>query len=168
VKQNAEYLETITLALSDNREAFEELTTWANDDSHVFSSRAKQVYHSIIESHSEGFYSIRPWSYLPKEISSASPPLKLHEIKSIYETVLPLTREAIIEYVGHQQYDIPDKEKMEFLADILRNESNLRVMTYAGRVFKHKAKLAGFELQIEPIMANELLEWWDENRDKFP
>ena len=67
-----------------------------------------------------------------------------------------------MEYIWNRT-DIPKKDKMNFLVDVLSNkEESLTVTERAGRIFNAAAKL-----QYKGLATDRFLDWWSENGSKI-
>ena len=151
---------TILAAQNDDRPAFDQLGAWAEDKKYPFTAEAEQTWITILDSHNSpmmaGGFTI-PWN-------EGVDPLKLslEELKATYKQAPPQIRVMLVEYIWKKRTDIPKHDRMQFLADVLRNDSSLRVVEYAGLYFAGESKT-----KLKRLAVKQHLEWWEKNKDSI-
>ncbi|MCH8010664.1 MAG: hypothetical protein IIA61_01745 [Candidatus Marinimicrobia bacterium] len=159
LRETAKYLMTVSAAQNDDRKAFDQLEKWLLDKNSPFSENAKQAWEKILDIHAQPWYTSGykvPW----KEGIDPSK-LSISELRSFYNDVPATVRLALVEYIWERS-DLPKKERMQFLVEVLKNDSSLKVVEYAGRFFTQESGQ-----QLKPLAVKALLDWWDENREKI-
>jgi hypothetical protein len=153
-----EFTNTVVSAQADDRRAFDKLKGWAGDPAFPYHREALQAWQKVFEEHcqliSMGGFTI-PWS-------PGVDPSKFDLTRLIAEySMLPEEMKiAMLEYIRNRS-DIPKKERMAFMIDVMNTSLTLTTMEYAGRNF---AALA--ELKIKPMALEYFTKWWAENKDK--
>jgi hypothetical protein len=72
-----------------------------------------------------------------------------------------LLKPALLEYIWKRD-DIPKVDRLDFMIDVMKNDSSLTAVEYAGRHFT-----SGTELTIKPLAVEYLVEWWKNHRHEF-
>jgi len=156
-----EFLMTVIEAQNDGRVAYDKLLKWSEDESFKLNRQAWQAWMGISSKHNPIAYRTNravPW----KEGVDPSK-LSLSELKRNYQSqeALSFYKPALIEYIWERQ-DIPKKDRMEFLVDVIRNDKSLTAVEYAGRFFSQ-----GAGIKLHPLGVKAALKWWEENQDRF-
>ncbi|MBI5056710.1 MAG: hypothetical protein HZB61_08860 [Nitrospirae bacterium] len=146
---------------NDDREAFDKLKRWANDESHPFSKRSKDALTTIFINHDPVFYGSDMTILWPNDID-LSKLITIKALRQIYETAPSTTKPALIEYIWEKRVDISKKDRINFLIDVLQYDKSLLAVEYAGRYFAKE-----MNLQINPIAVDDLLESWKNSKDKY-
>lgn len=157
LEQATQFTMTVIAAQTDDRKAFDQLVTWAKVKSHPFSSRAGQAWGMILDQHNPPFVRIGkvPW---PDRIDDPSK-LTFQQLRQGYESALVFVKPALIAYISKRQ-DIPKKDRMQFLADVIEHDESLKAVEYAGRYFMKEAGL-----KFKPLAVTPILEWWRNNKN---
>lgn len=151
---------TVIAAQSDDRKAYDRLKAWADDSSYPFSSHARDAWDTIRGEHSKPFYSSGftvPWR---KDVDPSK--LTLGELQRTYE-FSPSLKVPLIEFIWKRE-NIPKKDRMQFLIDVMQNDQSLKAVEYAGRYFIDGANL---KIKISPMAVEYLVNWWEDNKGKF-
>lgn len=156
-QQLAEFTATVQAAQNDDRRAFDKLRQWAEDRKYPFAGRASQAWRTILDQHSQPWFASGfgvPWreGVDPSKFGIA-------DLKNIYEQVPPALKPALIEYVWNRQ-DIPKRDRVVFLVDILAKDESLRAVEYAARYLEQEAKL-----RVKPLAVEEYMKWWRSKGD---
>ena len=156
-----EFMMTVINAQNDVRKSHDKLLLWSKDKSFVLNSQAWQAWKEIVNKHNPIAY--RSNRSLPWKEGVDPSKLTLSDLKRNYQNqeTLSFYKPALIEYIWKRK-DIPKKERMAFLIDVIRNDDSLTAVEYAGRFF---AKGAGIKLH--PLAIEEYSKWWEENREKY-
>jgi hypothetical protein len=152
LRETSEYVMTVVAAQNDDRKAFDQLKTWADDNSSPFSVRAEQVWNKILSEHATPFsYSgfTVPWT---EGVDPSK--LSLEELKAAYRSAQPNIRLALLEYIWNRE-DIAKNQKMAFLVDVMKTDASLQVVEYAARFFMKESNQ-----KIKPLAIDPLLKWW--------
>lgn len=149
---------TVLAAQHDDRRAYERLWSWHQDGDSPFQKPAGNAIQTILNEHEP---TIRREFTAIDWMSAADPnKLTLEELRVAYQQA-PLDRRlAILGFTWKKRIDIPKKDRLEFLADVLRSDMSLRVLEYAGRYFEE-----GTHDKYKPLAYQAHLKWWAENRD---
>ena len=76
-----------------------------------------------------------------------------------YKQAPPHIRIGILEFLWETRTDIPKRERLELLAQVLREDDSLKVVEYAGRWFAQ-----GTGDGLKPLAIPLHLKWWNENK----
>jgi len=155
----SEYTMTVLKAQSDDRNAFDKLKEIALEENNPFSSNAKHAWITILESHNKPYFIADkkyPWN---KNCDPSK--LTLLELSQLYNTTYNYLKPNLIEYIWKRE-DIPKIERLDFLIDVIKNDSSLTAVEYAGRYFKSESGQ-----KIKPLAAENFINWWKNNRDSF-
>jgi hypothetical protein len=151
---------TVLAAQNDDRRAFDQLNAWAEDKNYPFMTEAKQTWINILDSHNSpmmmGGFNI-PWS---EGIDPTK--LSLEQLKVDYKEGPRQLRVAMIEYIWTKRIDIPKRDRMQFLVDVLRNDSSLRVVEYAGLYFTGAS-----QDKLKRLAIKQHIEWWEKNKESI-
>ena len=58
--------------------------------------------------------------------------------------------------------DIPKNEKIKFLINVLQNDKHLNVIAAASSKINEERKV-----KEHPLGTDEILKWWEENKEKY-
>lgn len=155
-----EFTLTIIAAQSDDWSAFHKLEGWSNDKSFPFQEMAAKATVRIRSSY-VGFIS-EPYLEIPWNKDTDPKKLSLDELKSIYASLDPLFHAALVHTVW-QRSDIPKKERMEFLMNVLETSNSLTAKDYAGKFFVEGT--GDKNLKWSPFVTTPILSWWTENKE---
>jgi hypothetical protein len=154
-----EFNMTAIAAQGDDRKAFDKLEIWANDKAYPFSSLAENVWWNILQDRGGRL----PGGHFVLEWRDGIEPskLSLEQLRRTYETITTRLKPALIQFIWNRN-DITQKDRMQFLMDVIENDQSLTAVEWAGRFFT-----TGAELQKNPIHVKVLVDWWKNNKDKF-
>jgi len=158
LRETSEYVMTVVAAQNDDRKAFDQLKTWADDKSSPFSARAAQAWSKILDEHATPFFKglTVPWA------ESVDPSkLSLDQLKATHRSAPPHIRVALLEYIWNRG-DIAKKQKMAFLVDVMKTDASLQVVEYAARFFMKESNQ-----KIKPLAIDPLLEWWAKHKNEY-
>jgi hypothetical protein len=163
----AQYTTTVLAAQNDDRAAFDQLQAWSKNKSFPLAPDAGRAW-SAIEASNETLmldYSV-PWK------SGTDPGrLNLVDLHKDYESSsIPSVRIAIVQYIAKRS-DIPKKERLRFLVDVMQHDPSLKVVTYAGQSFGQLAQLnpsSGPFLKFPALSQEYFYKWWKDNASKVP
>jgi len=154
-----EFTNTVVAAQSDDRKAYDKLKAWADDPTFRYSKESLQAYVKVMDDHSSGMYSSGftvPWS---AEFDPAK--LDLQALSAIYRTAPDHVKLGLIEYIWGRK-DLTRLSRLDFLMSVIRTDSSLKAVEYAGRYFTQ-----GTELKIKPVATDYLSQWWTEHRNEI-
>lgn len=139
-------------AQMDDRKAFDQLKTWAKDSSFPLSSQAKRMWQDIINEHNQplALDLMVDW---PKNFDPSKKTLE--QLKSGYEFTPIKNKPAMIQYIWKRS-NFDKQGKRDFLATVLRNDTSLKAVEYAGYFL-----IKEFDLKHKPLDIDELLECWE-------
>ncbi len=154
-----EFTMTVVAAQNDDRNAFDTLKEWSKDKENPFSSRAAQTWSTIFESHNEPIYLSNftaPWKegFDPSKLS-------LPELVKQYQGAPAQVKPALLEYIWKRN-DIAKVERLDFMIDVMKHDTSLTAVEYAGRHFT-----AGTGQKIKPMAIEYLVDWWEKHKPEF-
>lgn len=159
IKMESDFISTVVAAQNDDRVAYDRLRKIEKDTADWNNIRAGRAADVIFEQHNSPMYNsglVIPW--LPG-INPAE--LSLQKLKLDYNSAPPILRPAFIEYIWSRN-DISKLQRLDFMTEIMRTDSSLTAVEYAGRYFT-----AGTGLKLKPLATEYLLNWWSEHRPEF-
>jgi len=150
----ATLISTTVKAQGDDRNAYDQLWAWSKDDSFTLNKEAKRAADSIMEQYDQIIMVPRvQW----KE-GVESNLLSLRRLSYNYWIEADKeTRIAILSFVW-KRTDIPQRDRLGFLVDVMRKEQSIRLAEYAGRIFS-KATDNG----LKPLALVDHIKWWEES-----
>ncbi len=151
-----EFTATVQAAQSDDRRAFDKLWDWGNDKNYPFSKNAERAHMAILESHSRLI--VMAWPTLVWNENVDPSTLNYNVLKNAYKEIHIDMRQPFIKYL-YDRKDISRIEKVEFLINVIKNDSSLKAVEYAGRVLLDLENLRFKALEI-----GKFIKWWEENR----
>jgi hypothetical protein len=149
----------VLAAQTGSRMAFDQLRGWAEDKSFPLSVASAQAWGAVMDSHesplmSTGFNVSWRDGFDPAKSS-------LDGLKQVFKSSHPpQSRLGIMEYIWRRQ-DIPKKDRLSFLVEVMKTDPSLQVVEYAARYFKEESKDNFKNLYIEGH-----LKWWDEHKNE--
>jgi len=155
----AEFLGTVVAAHSDNRKAFDKLKVLSNDSSFPFADMAHKAHLVILAKHSEPMMVKRSLNWR-EEVDPSK--LSLDDLRAAYAGADPLSKTAFIDYIWERK-DIPKRDRVQFLIDVIRNDDSLMAVEYAGKYLWPVMKK-----QHRPLESEAILQWWEENSMVWP
>lgn len=159
LKTYTELNSTILAAQSDSRTAFDQLRKWAEDSAYPLSGISGQAWVAVMDSHESPFMSTGFKVTWKEGFDPASS--SLHNLKEEFKGALPQHRIGIIEYVWNRQ-NIPKKDRLSFLVEVMQTDPSLQVVEYAARYFKQESKDNFKNLY---LMGH--FKWWDEHKNEL-
>ena len=158
LKSFNEFSLTLTKANNDDREAFNKLKSWTKD--HIFSDLANSAIIKIRASYARVFFIPGYLSISWKEEVNPSK-LTFQVLLEEYKSIPPRYHADLVNYIWKRK-DIPIKDRMQFLVDVLKKGKSLTAVYYAGKLFAKETKN-----EWSPFVIKPLIEWWWENKDKI-
>jgi hypothetical protein len=154
-----DFTNTVVAAQNDDRRAFDRLKSWSESGEYQYSKEAAQAYQKVMDDHS------KPWTIggfkVPWKEGFDPSKLSIDSLAAQYAAAPPQLRPALLEYVWGRS-DISKKSRMGFMMDVMRTDSSLAAVEFAGRYFT-----SGADLKIKPLAVDYLYEWWQKNRDSL-
>jgi hypothetical protein len=146
-------------AKNGDRNAYDKLIKLSKDPNYKFKKNAAKAWKTIFESRSKSFYSSGftvPWK-------EGVDPLQfdIDKLKNEYYNAPVNLRVALIEYI-YKREDISQIRRLDFLIEVIKSDSNLDAVEYAGRFFSNKTNL-----KIKAMAIDYFIDWWEENREKY-
>lgn len=156
LKDLSDLLFLVTRAHNDDREAYKKLIEMGADDHHPQRKLAASTAVSVMLAHSSSFYNSGfHIDWLPLIVPEKIP---LFILKKEYAEIDTGMKPALLEFVAIKRTDIPLKERVTFLTEVMRTETSLRALEYAGRFFMRLTKFnAG------PLETERMIDWWAKN-----
>ena len=154
-----EFTMTVVAAQNDDRMAFDMLKKWSEDKNNRFSAKATQAWSTVFESHNKPYFISGltvPWNegFDPSKLS-------LPELAQQYTNAPAQLKPAFLEYIWKRD-DISKVERLDFMIKIMKQDSSLNAVEYAGRFFT-----SGTDQKIKPLAVEYLVEWWKNHRHEF-
>lgn len=154
-----EFTMTVVAAQNDDRKAFDKLKEWSKEKNYRFSSRAAQAWNTIFENHNKPFFFSDltvPWieGIVPSNLS-------LPELAKQYRKAPTQLKPALLEYIWKRD-DIPKIERLDFMMYVIKHDSSLTAVEYAGRHFT-----SGTNQKIKPMAVEYLADWWEKHKQEF-
>ena len=149
-----DFASAVVAAQSNDRSAFEQLKTWSEDSSLPYRHKAHVALRKVMQSYNPAITG-EPVDFPWKEGFDPSR-LSIRDYTTLYDKV-GIYKASLMKCVWSIAY-LPRKEKMQFLVNILKDEKDLGVLEYAGRLFKRESKQDVFN-----IAYWEHLTWWEEH-----
>lgn len=152
----SQFTQMAIAAQNDDRRALDQLEVWANDPSFPLRSQASATWATILDSHAPAIYQSGftvPWrdGVDPSRLTVA-------DLRNEYRAAPVYLRPALIEYVWSRQ-DIPELDRMAFLVEVVRTDTSLRAVEYAGRQLS-----SALGANLKPVAVRPLLEAWERRR----
>jgi hypothetical protein len=158
-----DFTTTVLAAESYERKAYDQLNTWAGDSSFQYAalaSKAAQAIQANVEflmldyklSWNQG---VDPTKFGMDDL------IRYYESPE-FSTARPNVKIAMIQYIARRT-DISEKQRLQFLLNIMQNASNLKVLAYAGNEFRTIIKL-----QYPATDVAAFREWLKNNEEKVP
>lgn len=150
------FMRTVLAAQNDDRRAFDQLEVWANDPGFPLRAEAGSAWATILDQHAKPFFASGftvPWK-------QGVDPSKftLADLKREYASAPLFLRPALVEYVWNRQ-DIPKRDRMAFLAEIVARDTSLNALEYAGRLLSD-----ALEAKLKPLAVKPLLQVWEQKK----
>jgi hypothetical protein len=143
----------------DDRGAYDQLRVWAKDASFPFQETAKQTVEKILDESATFYKLLKPVLEVPWNEGVDPNKLTLSRLREEYKGAPARTRFALVRFVWEKRRDISRKERLQFLADVLKDEKSLDVCKLAGHYFSDDAD------GIVPLGIEGHLEWWERNKE---
>lgn len=154
----ADYLDVVNSAKNDDRQAFDQLKSWASDSKFIKHQDAIRAFWSIVDTFETPIIITftGQWEIEPSKLSYEL--LRNTYITSIagkpYEYRLRL-----VQYLWARK-DFSKKQKMALLIEVMKNDTSLRVVAEASRLFQDESKQ-----KIKRLLVDYMYEWWEKNKD---
>lgn len=142
----------------DDRDAYEQLRIWAEDVSFPLKETAIQTMQTILDESDSPVF--QHGFKVPWEEGVDPNKLTLSHLWETYKSAPERIRMGIIEFLWVNRVDISKKERLQFLADVLRDDKSLKVVKFAGHYFSE-----GTGDGFVPLAIKEHLEWWEKNKE---
>ncbi len=156
-----EFTSTAIMAQNGDRIAFDKICEWCDDKIHPFSKQAVNVWDNV--KNSFGIFLFKPTYPIEWEKIGNPESLSYKILVNRYfdKDLNPRFKPAFIEYIWNRD-DFSKRDKMEFSLQVLKKDNSLLAMQYAGSYFNREAGLKS-----SPVLWQEQVKWWEENKDKF-
>jgi len=159
LKERSNFMMTVIAAQNDDGKAFDQLQTWANDSSYGL---AKEASYAFVKIRTQYASNVPPATMSLSWKNGVDPSkFSFSRLKQEYSRVPLLYHAGLVKYIW-QRDDIPKKDRMEFLMDVLKTDGSLTARYYAGRFFAQETSI-----NWSPFMKETLTVWWEENRDSI-
>jgi anti-sigma28 factor (negative regulator of flagellin synthesis) len=150
----------VIAAQSNDRDAYDQLWNWGDDASFPYREITIRTVNKMMSESGlffppdfTGIHVEVPWSEDPNKLT-------LPQLIDFYNTSSERIRLGVVQFIWLQRLDISKKERLQFLADILKDEKSLFVCKLAGYYF---AKGTGDGLA--PLGIRDHLKWWEKNKE---
>jgi hypothetical protein len=156
-----EFNRTVLFAQGDSRPALDQLRKWAKDSSYPFADAADKAWVAVIDSHEE-FPEIDvplPWYPLPWREDFDPAAFSLSELWSRFSPELPRFRVGVLCFIWRKD-DVPLRNRLSVLVEVMRSDSSLEVVAHAGQYFKHGSNDGFKNLDVEGHLS-----WWEAHKN---
>lgn len=160
LKAYTEFNSTVVAAQTDNRRAYDQMWRWSEDPTYRFQRAASQAVQTVMDAHNPAM--VRGGFQVPWKEGVDPKSLTLPQIGEAYRQAPPHVRLAILEFLWEKRTDIAKKDRLDFLAQVLRDDDSLQVVEYAGRWFAQ-----GTGDKLKPLAIPLHLKWWEENKSSI-
>ncbi|HXV80089.1 MAG TPA: hypothetical protein VEG60_09440, partial [Candidatus Binatia bacterium] len=149
------FTQIVLAAQNDDRRAFDQLEIWAKDTSFPMRKEAFAAYRTLMDNHALPMYFSRavPWK---EGVDPAK--MNLADLRGIYESAPDSLKPALVEYTWKRD-DIPKRQRMGFLAEVMTHDQSLRAVEYAGRFLS-----VALDAKLKPLAIKRLLKVWEEKK----
>ena len=147
----------------DDRDAFDQLWTWAEDISFPYQQIAIQTRKKILDESYTHYTLLKPVAEFPwREGLDPMDPNKfpLSNLWTDYKSAPEFGRFALVRFVWEKRRDISRKERLQFLVDVLKEDKSLEVLKLAGHYFSEDTGNGYCPLAIKGH-----LNWWEKNKE---
>ena len=150
----------IAKAQNDDRQAYDQLSAWENDNQSPFQQHALIAKINIRLQYGERLGSGRGISSVGHTWKEGVEPstLTISQLIDDYNKTAWHFRSGLTGYIWERD-DFSKKDRMQFLIDTLKKERNLKAVCIAQYFLSKEANIKFNPLVIEP-----LLEWWEKNK----
>lgn len=150
------FTRTVLAAQNDDRRAFDQLELWAHDAGFQLRAEAGSAWATILDQHAKLLYASGftiPWK-------PGVDPSKfgLVELRREYANAPVFLRPALVEYIWNRQ-DLPKKDRMTFLVEIVASDTSLNAVEYAGRLLSD-----ALDTKLKPLAVKPLLQVWEQKK----
>jgi hypothetical protein len=150
----------VLAAQCDDRHAYDQLWAWSEDSSFPLQRFATRAVQTIMDQHNPAM--VRTGFSVSWNEGVDPQKLSLPELWQEFKKAPQHIRLGILEFVWEKRTDIPKRERLQFLVDVIRSDESLQVIEYAGRYFAQ-----GTGDKLKPIAIGPHLKWWEENKDSI-
>jgi hypothetical protein len=147
-------------AQSNDRDAFDQLRAWAQDTSFPYQKIAIQTAHKLLVESDVYFLLFVPAGNIRWNEGVDPNKLTLPQLWENYKSGTEYTRLGIIQFLWEKRIDISKKERLQFLADVLKDDKSLEVLKLAGHYFKE-----GTNDGLVSLAYTDHLAWWEKNKE---
>jgi len=156
IKTTSKFTITVLAALNDDRQAFDQLRSWLNDNSFALSKDAENAFVKLRTYYGGPI----PPGYLNAPWKQGVDPFELilSQLRKEYELLPSLYHADLVNHIW-KRTDFPKRDRMLFLIDVLKKDESLTAIFYAGQFFAQESGLKWSPFVIQP-----LLDWWEKNK----
>jgi hypothetical protein len=166
MEQISAFATVLLAAQNDDWQAFNQLLNWVDDQNFPLHEVAASGYVAISSSHTSW---LEP-GYLKMQWGPGVDPshLSLSELGKIYSSHRPVYHADIVLTVWNRS-DIPKKERMEFLVQVLKTSNSVTAKYFAAKLFVEATDDKDLELKLHkvPFRLEPLLEWWESHKNSI-
>jgi len=146
-------------ANADDRAAFKQLKIWAEDSNYCYHVEALRSREAIIDYHN--LVAITPdLIFYPPWGTDPDPKLPFDALKEMFKnSPNRLTRIGLLQKAMERK-DLPKYGKIALLVSTMHDQSDLMVLSMAGKFFRDQT---GFNMK--SLMTESFFKWWDENHE---
>jgi hypothetical protein len=174
MRGQAQFMETVIAAQTDDAEAFDQLKKWADDASYPRREEAERAWVMVMGWH-RNHWALQgppiPWG---EGVEPSS--LTLDDFKAMYRSASADVRVSLVHHVWDRK-DFSKYQRMAFLAHVLRSHRSLYVREIAGGRFifgTGGGGTAGRETLgedgkevVSPLEVDKILRWWEKNKERL-
>ncbi len=153
------FTQTVIAAQNDDRQAFDQLEIWARDRSFPLREKALNAFRSILDKHSPSM--VRGGFKIPWEEGIDPSKLSFDQLRQNYQAAPAWLKPGLIEDIWKRE-NIPKKQRMEFLVEVVKRDSSLTAVEYAGRYLS-----SALDAGVKPLAIKQLLQAWIEKKSSI-
>ncbi len=154
VKQQSDFVLTVLAAQSDDRNAFDKLRKWSNDNSFSLRQQAKAAELNILKSHSSFMSDAHMTMSWVEGFDTTT--MTISDIRSNWNNLPSMYARAYAEFVWKHK-NITKEEKLQFLHDVLGNSrGSMQTADWAAKTLAKDAKVK----YNPPFDFSAIEKWW--------
>jgi len=154
IDRSAAFTSAVLAALSDDRRAYDQLEHWGTDPSYPLHDRALAAWQMVMDSHASVF--VMEPAPVPWKEGVDPAKLTFDELRQTYEHAPAWLKPSILNYIWTRE-DIPKRDRLQFMADVMTNDASLKGVDEAGRLLSSALKA-----NLKPLAIKALLDRWND------
>ncbi len=156
--QEIQFFVLVQRALNDDRSAFDELVTIADNSTHSFHGLALQAIPIIVANLIPNVV-FHPQDPQKSETDLAE--IELTDFQDAYRSTARIYRVSLLVALWINK-KIVERDKLDFSVAVIRDDDSLRAVEAARQIIEEKAKI-----NTDVRGAAKYIEWWERNRERY-